>query len=134
MFRKWFRILALTAVMTLICSSALALEIMPRYDYTRSITCGFALEKGIAACSGTVEPDKNEYSTNLTVRLQEYSDGWSTIATWSGSAGAGRIASAGGTKSVKSGVDYRVVVSGTIKDADGNVVERPSKISATKSY
>lgn len=134
MFRKWCSILVVAVMMTLICSSALALDIMPRYDYTKTITCDFVLDGGVASCSGTVQPEKGGYSASLTVRLQEYDDSWSTIATWSGSAGAGRLASAGGTKSVKSGVDYRVVISGTIKDADGNVVERPSKISATKSY
>lgn len=115
-------------------SSAQADGIVPYYDYAAAVNVGFLITDGSASCSGSVQPKERTHKATVTVKLQQNNGGWTTIATWSGSALAGKTASASGTKSLDSGYDYRVVVSGTIKNASGTVLERPSATSAIKSY
>ena len=131
---KRIRLLVCSVLFCCICTNALAIDITPYYLYTNKITNNFSIVNGVAICSGSVEPAKREHTASVTVSLQEYRGGWSTIESWGGSAGAGKTASASGSKGVSAGVNYRVVVSGEIKDANRNVIERPSKTSGTKSY
>lgn len=109
--------------------------IQPLYDDTNRASASLSISGGIATCLGKVKPDNASQSASITMKLQQKKDGsWTTIATWTGSASNGNAASLSKTKSVAKGYDYRVYVSGKIKNSDGTVAESPSKYSSTVSY
>jgi len=108
--------------------------IMPCYSYTSSIAASLSISGGVAKAAGKITPEDSRH-TSITVRLQrESSSGtWVTISTWTGS-NAGGKSEAGGTKSLTSGYDYRVYVTGKVYNSAGTVIETIDKYSATKSY
>ncbi len=81
--------------------------------YTSGISAELTFEENRASCRGAVSP-VGAYPSSLTVSLhQQCGKGWRRIATWYGSAIAGKTASAGGTVVVGTGV-YRVSVTGNV--------------------
>lgn len=108
--------------------------IMPCYSYTSSIAASLSISDGVAKAAGKITPEDSQH-TSITVRLQRKSSSgtWSTISTWTGS-NAGGKSEAGGTKSLTSGYDYRVYVTGKVYNSTGTVIETIDKYSATKSY
>ena len=89
---------------------------------------------GNAKCSGTVTANEKTKKCSITVTLKKKSgSSWTSVCSWSGSGTGITGASAGGTKKVSSGT-YKVVVTGKIKDAKGNVLETVTKESKSKTY
>lgn len=109
-------------------------QIQPRYSHTDSVKATLSIDSsGNASCIGSVKATSGSSKVSVTVRLKKLENGsWNTIATWSNS-GSGFI-DAGGSKKVPKGYSYKVVTSGTVKDAQGNVLESPSKSTETKTY
>lgn len=109
-------------------------DIMLCYTYVDSIKASLNISSGTATATGNVIP-AGSMKSSVTVRLQrEGSSGnWSTISTWTGTNEKGK-SEAGGTKSLVSGYNYRVYVTGKVYDSKGNVVETVNKYSTTKAY
>jgi len=109
--------------------------ISPYYTDTSLIGAGLSIESGVAKCDGFVTPNSSTKIATVSVRLQQLVDGrWKQLASWSETASAGSTAATGGQKSVTKGYSYRVMVYGTVKDANGNVLERTSCASKTQTY
>lgn len=109
--------------------------ISPYYSDTSIIGASLSIDGGVASCDGLVSPNSSTKIATVSVRLQRLVDGrWRQLASWSETASAGSTAAAGGRKSVSKGYSYRVMVYGTVKDADGNVLERTSCASNTIDY
>lgn len=108
--------------------------IMPCYSYTSSIAASLSINDGVAKAAGKITPEDSRRTT-ITVRLQrESSSGtWVTISTWTGSNASGK-SEAGGTKSLTSGYNYRVYVTGKVYNSSGTVLETVNKYSTTKAY
>ncbi len=96
-------------------------EIEPRYNGVSSLAASLDISKsGCASCYGYVKT-LTGYTAVLTVELQQDGD---TIKTWTAS----------GTKAfdilkeywVASGHEYQVVVTATVKNSSGKIVDTPS--------
>lgn len=109
-------------------------RITPYYSYTSSITASLSINDGIAKATGKVIPEENRH-TSITVHLQQESDSgtWFTISTWTSNNTSGK-SEAGGTKSLVSGYNYRVYVTGKVYNSAGAAIETVNKYSVTKSY
>jgi hypothetical protein len=101
-------------------------------NYIRAI---LSITGGTAECSGSIQP-ASDCSASILVVLYRSIDGssWTSIASWSGGAGVGETVFAGGSKTVSSGYQYKVVAYGTIRNSDNVIVESPTKTSVIKSY
>lgn len=109
-------------------------EMQPLYSDTGKAEASLSISGGSAECAGRIKPNAGQ-NANITMRLQQKKDGrWTNIATWTGSATDGKTASLSKTKSVAKGYDYRLYVSGTIKNSDGSTAESPYKYSSTVHY
>ncbi|MCI5957731.1 MAG: hypothetical protein MRZ54_12195 [Clostridiales bacterium] len=109
--------------------------ISPYYSDTSLISAGLSIKNGVAGCDGLVSPNSSTKIATVSVRLQQLVDGrWKQLASWSETASPGSTAAAGGSKAVTKGYSYRVMVYGTVKDANGNVLERTSCASNTETY
>lgn len=134
------KLIGLTLVLVVLSISVTAIAqilppISPYYTDTSVIAVGFTIENGVAGCDGMVSPNSSSKIATVSVRLQKLVNGrWTQIASWSDTASAGLTAMASGTKSLTKGYSYRVMVYGTVKDANGNVLERTSRASDTKTY
>lgn len=126
------RIITLVVAILLLClnTSASALTVVPFYTYTTSISAQLSISgTGTATCIGEVEPASSTYSVSVDVALEQLKNGsWSTFAKWSGGSYVK------GTKSLTAGYSYRVVVTGTVRGPNGNILETPTKTTSTKSY
>lgn len=111
-------------------------QIQPRYDHTTSVKASLSIDgSGNATCSGSVKATSGSSKVSVAVRLKKLENGsWNTIATWSNSGSGSATVEASGSKKVPKGYSHKVVTSGTVKDAEGNVLESPSKSSETKTY
>lgn len=128
--------LVLSLLLVLFTATAASAEctIMPRYAYVSTINSSLSISSGTARAVGKVATDQN-MKTSIIVRLQrEYSSGkWTTISTWTSSNESG-ASEAGGTKTLTSGYNYRVYVTGKVYDSAGTVIETVDKYSTTKTY
>ena len=107
-------------------------EDLRRYQYARSVTAGLNIAGSTAECYGNIVPIDN-MKTSIVVRLQKKEgETWKTIRTWTGSNSAGQ-SEAGGTKSIVTGYEYRVYVTGKVYDSGDNVVEAIDKYSSVVS-
>lgn len=110
-------------------------EMQPLYNDTNRASASLSISGGSATCLGKVKPDGASQSASISMRLQQKKDGrWTNIATWTGSASGGKTASLSKTRSVEKGYNYRLYVSGTIKNSDGSTAESPYKYSGTVRY
>lgn len=121
--------LLLTSILLCNLVSVQATEISPRYTGITVLTASVDVSSAGKATSNGKVMLRDGYTVDLTVELKQ--DG-STIKTWTTS-GSG-IVTAGGTYYVKSGHTYTTTTTATVYDADGNVVESPSKTSPGKDY
>lgn len=96
-------------------------EITPRYNGVSSLAASLDISKsGCASCYGYVKT-LDGYTATLTVDLQQDGD---SIKSWTAS----------GTKAfdilkeywVATGFDYQVVVTATVKNSSGRIVDTPS--------
>ena len=127
-------VVSLMLVLSVTSFASAECTIMPRYTYASAVSANLSITSGTARAVGKVATDQN-LKTSIIVRLQkEYSSGkWTTISTWTGSNESG-ASEAGGTKTLTSGYNYRVYVTGKVYDSAGTVIETVDKYSTTKSY
>jgi hypothetical protein len=105
------------------------------FVHTNYISANLSITGSSADCSGIVIP-ASDCSASIRVVLYRSADGssWSQIASWSGSAGDGETVSAGGSKTLSSGYQYKVTAYGTVRNSNNAIVESPTKASAIKTY
>ena len=98
------------------------------YAHTSRINAQISIDSGgKASCSGALRGSSSDTKSSLTLTLYQYNAGWKSVCSWSASANGRVKAVASGAKKVAKGYQYKVVASGQIKDANGKVLERPSK-------
>lgn len=135
MMKKAFKCLVVFSL--LLCffqAGALANTVSFRYDASGHIAATCTKIGNKAICKGTVQPSKSTYTASIKVTLQKQNGGWKDVASWSASASAGQAVVKTGTATLQTGYSYRVVVSGTIKNSEGKIIEQPSKTSTTITY
>lgn len=135
MQRQKVLFVVLISFLVMVCSGSQAKSISPRYSDTLTISATLTITDGNASCYGSVKPTDNSNNATVKVKLQRLEGGdWNTIFTWTASSQNGRLAGAGGSKTVSSGYSYRVLTEGEIKAPDGEILESPSVTSAVKDY
>lgn len=98
---------------------------MPRYSNIR-ITPSLSINGGVASISVSIRPNSG-YEYDLTITLQKKGlIFWGDEESWTVSGSS--IKTVSKTVSVSSGT-YRVLVEGTVYDANGNEVDTVSEIS-----
>ena len=103
---------------------------MPRYLNIR-ITPSISINGGAASISVSIRPNSG-YEYDLTITLQKKGlIFWGEEESWTVSGSSARTVSK--TVSVSSGT-YRVLVEGTVYDANGKEVDTVSETSATATY
>lgn len=114
----------------LFCSQTVhASEVQPRYIEIASITSKLTISNfGKASCYGTASL-WDDFTADVTVELKQ--DG-TTIKTWTAS--GTEYISAGGDYYVASGHTYVVTTTVTVYNANGGIIESPSKDSPSKYY
>lgn len=104
-------------------------EVTPRYTGVATLAASLDISKsGCASCYGYAKA-LTGYTADLRVELQQDGD---TIKTWTAS----------GTKDIEilkeywvaSGHDYQVVVSATVRNSSGKIVDTPSIDSQVVSF
>ena len=108
-------------------------EVTTRYEIISVITASLNIStSGRADCSASVRVPSG-YKVELTAELQQ-KDGskWETIHDWEAS-GSNRI-SVSGPWYVIPGYSYRLKVTATIYDSNGNFVEAPVEYSNVEEY
>jgi hypothetical protein len=110
-------------------------EVTPQFTAIMHMSAGLSIDSwGKTTCSGSVTPQSNSYTSNLTVTLQKYtSNGWSNIKSWSVS-GEGFIgANFEGYYYITSGT-YRVRSTASIYNSSGVLLEAESFYSDERIY
>lgn len=109
--------------------AARASAVTPRYIRVSTLVSRLTISSmGRAVCSGEVTVDPG-YTVELKVELKR--DG-TVIETWTDSDTL--LVSVEGIYYVTRGHEYVVTTTATVYDANGNIVEAPSKDSPVKSY
>ncbi|MEZ7873055.1 MAG: hypothetical protein QMB53_04615 [Eubacteriales bacterium] len=127
--------LALTILMIGLVS-AHADTVQPMYTYIDRIICSLTITSGTAYCGANITPSSSSYSSFLSATLKRSIDGktWSSVKTWS-TTGIGLTgATIDELIAVSSGYQYKLFATGTIKDANGVVIETASKNSPIITY
>lgn len=108
-------------------------EIEPRYEIVGIITASLNIsDSGRADCTATVHVPSG-YRVELLAELQQKDGGrWETIHDWEAS-GSIRI-SVSGPWYVVPGYSYRLQVTATTYDSDGNFIEAPVEYSPISDY
>ena len=122
-------ILVLACMLSAFCIGARAVEVEPCYTGIMSLSATLDISSGgQASCYGYVS-SRSGYSVDLKMKLQR--DG-RTIKPWtdSGSKGFDILK----TYYVTPGHDYQVVVTATVYNSSGKIVETPSAYSNEVSY
>ena len=107
--------------------------IEPRYEVISFISATLSISgAGKADCHSSVRV-KSGYSVDLKAELQQNKgSGWSTIHDWAAS-GKNRV-EVMGPWYVLSGYSYRLKVTATVYDSNGNFVEAPVEYSKVQEY
>lgn len=110
--------------------NANASEINPRWTHIHSMTAGLDISFwGVATCNGQITAYGN-IPVEIIMHLKQLKNGaWGTLKTWSIS-GTGTL-NAEMQYAVERGYTYKVVVTGYVYDANGNILETAS---ASKSF
>lgn len=110
--------------------NANATGINPRWTHIQSMTAGLDISFwGVATCNGQLTAYEN-VPIEIMMHLQQNKNGsWGTLRTWS-IVGTGALSSEK-QYAVERGYTYRVVVTGYVYDANGNILETAS---ASKSF
>ncbi|MFR6022892.1 MAG: hypothetical protein ACLUGW_01160 [Oscillospiraceae bacterium] len=108
-------------------------EIQPRYEILGFFTALLSIsDDGRASCQTTVYVQTG-YRAELTAELQQSNGkGWTTIHSWH--AEGSRRVEIIEPKFVTSGHSYRLKVTATAYDSNGNIVEEPIKYSSVENY
>ncbi len=108
-------------------------EISPRYEIISVITASLNIsESGRADCGASVRVPSG-YKVELLAELQQKNgSSWETIRDWEAS-GSNRV-SVSGPWYVMPGYSYRLKVTATAYDSNGNFIEAPVEYSATRDY
>ena len=105
----------------------------PRYEVIAYISSSLEVSSSGRASCGAVATVLPGYTVDLTAELQQKEDGrWETIHDWETS-GSGRV-SVSGPWYVMSGYSYRLKVTVTVYDSNGNFVEAPVEYSKVEEY
>jgi hypothetical protein len=132
MKRKIIVFIALVLVLTIITPlrNANASEINPRWTYIRSMTAGLDVSiLGIATCNGQFAAYEN-VPVEIIMHLKQLKNGsWGTLRTWSTTGTCALNVEK--QYAVEHGYTYKVVVTGYVYDANGNILETAS---ASKSF
>ena len=107
--------------------------IEPRYEAINNIAISFEIsDSGRAYCSVTVFMPSG-YKVDLTVELQQkVGSNWKTIHDWESS--GKNFVNVSGPWYVLSGYSYRLKVTATTYDSNGNFVEAPVEYSKVQEY
>ncbi len=117
------------ALALLVVGATTAFAVQPRYTGIIYMYSGLQISStGRATCEGKVFL-REDYTADVTVELKR--DG-TVIKTWTAS-GSGNV-SAGGAYYVTSGHEYVVTTTIEAYDANGTLVDNPSKDSQTSTY
>lgn len=108
-------------------------EIEPRYEIISVITASLNIsDSGRADCYSAVKVPTG-YKVELLAELQQNNGGrWETIRDWEAS-GSNRV-SVSGPWYVMPGYSYRLKVTVTAYDSNGNFIEAPVEYSPTRDY
>lgn len=108
-------------------------EIQPMYVALKNVSATLYIANGTAQCTGSATALSNDYTINMTMKLQvDNNDYWETIGTWTGSGVGLAGISLYRTKSglVPANKDYRVHVVATVyknsKLVENAVVDSPT--------
>ena len=91
---------------------------------------------GKASCTGTAKPEASTSKVSITVKLrQKKEDGaWAVIGRWTDSGSGKNGVEIRETMPVERGYSYQVVMTGTVRDAAGKVLDNISEKSSVKRY
>ena len=90
---------------------------------------------GTASCLGLIRPQSGSTKSSIAVKLKQLVGSvWITKATWTGSGNGYAGVSVKGTKKTDPGYSYKVVITGTVFDLNGNALETVSKETPVKKY
>jgi len=114
-------------------AQAATIPIMPLYTHISSITSGLSISSsGMASCSGQVIHASGNHA-RLVVTLQQQRNGvWQRFDEWETTGST--MVTLGRDRAVTTGFRYRVVVTATIFDATGRVLETASRTSPERSF
>ena len=109
-------------------------EIMePRYEVIAHISASLNITSSGRANCGAAVTLLPGYKVDLTAELQQKDGGrWQTIRDWEAS-GSNRV-SVSGPWYVMPGYSYRLRVTATVYDANGNFIESPVEYSPIRDY
>lgn len=101
--------------------------IMPRYTYFILLTCGLTIDEDTGISSSNASSlSVDGYTNKIVCKLQrERTNGWTTVKTWTAT-GIGD-AFLDQDWAVYSGYNYRIVVTFSVLDSDGTVLETLTK-------
>lgn len=101
--------------------------IMPRFTYFELLTCGLTIDEdtGISS-SNAFCYSVSGYTNKVVCKLQrERTNGWTTLKTWTATGNG--YAEVNQDWAVYSGYNYRIVVTFSVLDSDGTVLETLTK-------
>lgn len=110
--------------------------VRPLYVAIDDFSCSLSISSGNASCFAMITPTNSSYTPSLTLTLKRSTNGvsWNYVDSWF-STGSGIFgAYISESKSVSSGYQYKLFATGTIRDANGTVIERATKNSSIKLY
>lgn len=101
--------------------------IMPRFTYFEVLTASFIIDEDTGISSSNASSySVPGYTNKIVCKLQrERTNGWTTLKTWT--ATGTRYADIDQDWAVYSGYNYRIVVTFSILDSDGTVLETLTK-------
>jgi hypothetical protein len=101
--------------------------IMPRFTYFKVLTAGLSIDEDTGVSSSNASSySVAGYTDKIVCKLQrERTNGWLTLKTWT--ATGADYASIDQDWAVYSGYNYRIVVTFSVLDSDGTVLETLTK-------
>ena len=119
----------LVVLLAVPCFAATANDnvIMPRFTYFELLTCGLTIDESTGVSSSNASSySVPGYTNKIVCKLQrERTNGWTTLKTWT--ATGTRYADIDQDWAVYSGYNYRIVVTFSVLDSDGTVLETLTK-------
>ena len=91
---------------------------------------------GKASCTGTAKPEASTSKVSITVKLRQKKDdgAWALIGRWTDSGSGKDGVEIRETMPVERGYSYQVVMTGTVRDAAGKVLDNISEKSSVRRY
>lgn len=130
------RLAAIVLVFCSVFSLASAAEtddVMPLYDYISGISTTLVIsDLGYAEATGTATVYPG-YNVDVTVELQQFNNGWTTLSSYTGS-GSGPTGAIVYVKRFVSHGLYQAKVTVKVKNSRGTIIETQTETSSVKSY